>query len=317
MNNIYIIEEQPNPSTDYYVLPAIKHTKLNVIQCGFRDLPNQEALSGATIIFVRYVPQTWVKLIEASRNKIKKIIFFMDDDVLDVCATKTMPWHYRLKLFRLSSTKSWWLKKNSVQLWVSTPYLLKKYAEWNPTLILPSSISYVESCRVFYHGSLTHKAEIRWLRPIIEEVLKKDERISFEIVGEKDTFNLYKGLPRITTIHPMKWPAYQTFTSRCKGYIGLAPLLNIPFNKARSYNKFLDFTRCDSVGIYSENSECAAAIRDTNSGIIIPMNPELWIRNIIDLTNDHNKRKLMLDNAKKRIIELDQLANKEYSNLEF
>lgn len=315
MNNIYVIEEQPNPSTDFYVLPAIKHTKLNVIHCGFRDLPNQEALSGSTIIFVRYVPQTWVKLIEGSRDKIKKIIFFMDDDVLDVGATKTMPWHYRLKLFRLCAIKSWWLRKNNVHLWVSTPYLIRKYAEWNPTLILPTSISSVDSCKVFYHGSLTHKAEARWLRPIIEDVLKKDERISFEIVGEKDTFKLYKGLTRVTTIHPMKWPAYQTFTSGCKGHIGLAPLLNVPFNQARSYNKFLDFTRCDAVGIYSENNECAAVIGNTNSGVIIPINPELWIKHILDLANNHNKRTLMLDNAKKRIIELDQLSKKGYSNL--
>lgn len=315
MNNLYIIEEQPNPSSDYYVHAAIKHTKLNIIKCGFKDLPDQEALNGAIIIFVRYIPHKWTKLIGASRDQIKQIIFFMDDDLMDVKATRRMPIHYQWKIFSLATIKHSWLKKNNVRLWVSTQYLLKKYAAWNPTLILPTSISSFETCKVFYHGSFTHEEETIWLRPIMEEVLKKDEHISFDIVGSKKTFNLYKGLPRVTTIHPMKWPAYKAFTSTYKSQIGLVPLLNNPFNQARSYNKFFDITRYDAVGIYTEKTECAEVIGNTNSGVIIPINPELWIKHILDLANDHNKRTLMLDNAKKRIIELDQLSNKGYSNL--
>ena len=316
MSLVYIVEEQTNPSTDYYILPALNASRLDSERYDFNHTPSPNKLNGATIIFIRYIPNRWKKLIESNKSIIRKIIFFMDDDVLDLDATETMPWHYRLKLFRLSATRSWWLKKNNVKLWVSTPYLIKKYAEWNPTLILPSSIPSIESCRVFYHGSLTHKAEIRWLRPIIEEVVKKNERISFEIVGEKDTFKLYKGLPRVTTIHPMKWPAYQTFTSGCKGHIGLAPLLNIPFNQARSYNKFLDFTRCDAVGIYTENTECARVVEHQLSGLIVPMDPQVWIDHILKLASNQKERLRMLGHARQQITTLDSLAREGYSQID-
>lgn len=103
MNNLYIIEEQPNPSVDYFVHPAIKNTKLNIINCGFKDLPDQVALNGAIIIFVRYIPHKWAKLIEASRDHIKQIIFFMDDDLLDIKATRRMPLNYQLKIFSLAT----------------------------------------------------------------------------------------------------------------------------------------------------------------------------------------------------------------------
>ena len=316
MNNLYVIEEQPNPSTDYYVLPAISHANSNIIQCGFKDLPDLDYLNNATIIFVRYIPKAWMKLIDASKDRIKQIILFMDDDLLDVNATKAMPIHYRFKIFSLTTIKSGWLKKNNVRLWVSTPHLFTKYAAWNPALILPKSISSDESCKVFYHGSFTHQAEVSWLRPIIEEVLKKDERISFDIVGKNDTFKLYKGLPRVTTIHPMKWPAYKTFTSNYRAQIGLVPLLNNAFNLSRSYSKFLDITRYDAVGIYTEKSECARVIEHQHSGLIAPMEPQVWIDYILKLANNQEERLRMLTHAKQQVTQLDCLAKKSYSKID-
>jgi len=317
MNKIYVIEEQPNPSSDYYVLPAIGHSKHNIIKCGFKDLPDQEALNEAIIIFVRYVPNNWATLVDATKDKIKQIIFFIDDDVLDFNATESMPWHYRLKLFRLAATKTSWLKKNNAQLWVSTPYLLQKYGAWSPRLISPSSVPLVQSCRVFYHGSSTHKAEVHWLRPIIEEVLKKDERITFDIVGEKDTFKAFKGLPRVTTIHPMKWPAYLRFTSSYKADIGLAPLLNNSFNKSRSYCKFFDFTRSNAVGIYSKGSEYEKVLTHEKNGLILATLPEIWIDNILDLAKKPGKRKLMLSSAKDTILDINRLSRESYQAIKF
>jgi len=317
MNNLYIVEEQPNPSADYFLRPAIKHTKLNIINCGHKDLPNQETLNGAIFIFVRYIPHEWAKLIEAKRNQIKEIIFFMDDDLLDVKATRRMPLHYQFKIFSLATIKSSWLIKNNVCLWVSTSYLQRKYAAWNPTLILPTSIPSNDTCKVFYHGSFTHEDEVRWLRPIIEEVLKKDQRISFDVVGKKETFKLYKGLPRVTVIHPMKWPAYEAFTSTYQGQIGLVPLMfNNPFNHARSYNKFLDITRYNAVGIYTEKSECARVVEHQRSGLIAPMEPQVWVDYILKLASSHEERDRLLMHAKHKVVELDLLAKESYSNID-
>ncbi len=295
---LYLVEEQPNPSTDYYILPIVSHIGLRVVQCGFRDLPASAELDGAVVIFVRYVPASWAKLIEVMRPRLRALIFFMDDDVLDVQASVGMPWHYRLKLARLSAWKAGWLRRLKAELWVSVPYLQDKYASWHPRLVLPSPVAPLSDiCRVFYHGSATHNAEIRWLRPVIEEVLHRNERVSFEIVGNREVFRLYRGLPRVTTIHPMKWPAYQHFLALQGRHIGLAPLLDSPFNRARSHTKFFDFTRCGAVGIYAPESACAKMVRHGVDGLVVALNKNAWVEAILALAGDESLRQSLLRSA--------------------
>jgi hypothetical protein len=129
-------------------------------------------------VLVRYVSR------RGGVPRLAALVFFMDDDVLDTQASVGMPLHYRLKLARLAGWKVNWLRGHGTELWVSVPYLKQKYSEWEPRLVLPSRISPpLDGRRVFYHGSSTHRAEVCWLRPVIEEVLRRDERISFEING--------------------------------------------------------------------------------------------------------------------------------------
>lgn len=295
---VYLVEEQPNPSTDYYILPAVAHAGMRVVQCGFRDLPESAELDGAVVIFVRYVPTAWARLVEAVRPRLRALIFFMDDDVLDVHASVGMPWHYRLKLARLAAWKAGWLRSQKVELWVSVPYLKAKYTSWNPRLVLPSPVKLpTDICRVFYHGSATHYAEIRWLRPVMEEVLRRDERVSFEIVGNRSVFRLYRGMPRVTTVHPMKWLAYQHFLAMPGRHIGLAPLLDSPFNRARSHTKFFDFTRCGAVGIYAPDSACGDMVQHGQDGLIVEMNEGAWVEAILKIASDEPLRRSLLHNA--------------------
>jgi len=158
---IYLVEERENPSADYFILPVISASGCRVVRCNFTDRPNQSDLIGACVIFVRYIHGGWAKLIEKVPPDLHSLVFFMDDDVLDTKASAGLPMRYRYKLARLGAGQASWLKKQKVDLWVSNNYLEKKYSSWRPKLLLPSPL--VESqdgCRVFYHGSASHDAEI-------------------------------------------------------------------------------------------------------------------------------------------------------------
>jgi hypothetical protein len=50
----YIVEEGPNPSTDYFVLPALQNEPNPVIRCTWDQLPSAQDLSFSSVIFVRY-----------------------------------------------------------------------------------------------------------------------------------------------------------------------------------------------------------------------------------------------------------------------
>lgn len=316
MRVVYLVEEQSNPSTDCFVLPAVSACGHRVVRCCFADLPAADDLTGAVVLFVRYVPPAWASLVKAVRPRLRGLVFFMDDDVLDVRASAGMPWHYRLKLARLAAGRLWWLRRHGAELWVSTAYLQKKYAKWEPRLVLPSPLSNATDLRrVFYHGSASHDAEKRWLRPVLEEALRRDERLVFEIVGGRDLDSLYRGLPRVNVVHQMKWPAYQAILAMPGRLVGLAPLMDFPFNRARSYTKFFDITRCGAVGIYSPNSACADVVSHGVDGLIVELDQEAWVAAILNLVRDEPRRQSLLRSAEAKLGELADKAQGSYLEL--
>lgn len=313
---VYLVEEQANPSTDFFVLPALAASGCRVVRCGFSDLPSLSDLSGSIVIFVRYVPIAWAKLVETARPGLRALIFFMDDDVLDVGASTGMPLRYRFKLAKLAAWRLRWLQRQGAELWVSTAYLQQKYVGWRPKLVLPLPMANpVDVCRVFYHGSASHQAEIRWLRPVVEEALRRDDHLSFEIVGGQEVCRLYRGLPRVTVVNPMKWPAYQAFLAMPGRHIGLAPLLDLPFNRARSYTKFFDITRCGAVGIYSPGSASSEVVSHGQDGLIVALEQGAWVEAILNLARNSSLRQTLLRNAEEKLSELADKAQNSYSGL--
>ncbi|EIC22583.1 glycosyltransferase family protein [Thiorhodovibrio frisius] len=286
---VHLIEERPNPSTDYFVRPALPADG-RPIQCHQfgQPLPDPTDLIGATVVLVRYVPPAWARLIERHRARLGELIYFMDDDLFDLAAAKGTPWRYRLKLARLATWRQHWLQRHKARLWVSTPYLQAKYAHWNPERLLPAPLPAPDSAvggniRVFYHGSASHQAEIDWLYPVMQTALDAEPRLSFEIIGTAKVNRRYRRLPRTTVVHPMSWPTYQCFLATPGRHIGLAPLLDNPFNRARSCTKFFDITRAGAIGIYAAGSVCDELIQSNQDGLLIPMIAERWVDAILGL----------------------------------
>jgi hypothetical protein len=297
--DVYVVQEADNPSADYFVFPACAGQGRRVHRCGFDDLPPAEALAGSVLVFVRYLSPKWMRAVESMRARLAALVFFMDDDVLDPAAASGMPWRYRYKLYRLAARHRDWLRRQRASLWVSTPWLASKYAPLQPHCIAPSPIPpLARACRVFYHGTASHDAEVRWLRPVLETALRQEPMLSFEIVGGPGVNRLYRGLPRVTVVHPMKWPAYQAFMDTGGRHIGLAPLLDLPFNKARSATKFFDITRCGGVGLYAAGDIYGSLVRDGNNGLLLPMEQDTWSAALVALARDPARRKRMLASAR-------------------
>lgn len=305
LSRVYLVEERPNPSVDYFVLPALRAAGEQVIRCNFRQTPSPAELIGASVVFVRYVPPRWVRLINAVRARLARLVFFMDDDLLDSAAAQGQPWRYRFKLVRLATSRRQWLWNQGAALWVSTHYLQDKYAAWQPRLIAPTPLPTTDSTdfiRVFYHGSASHAAEIRWLYPVIETALHEEPRLSFEIVGGPNVYRRYRQLPRTTIVHPLSWSAYQSFIAMPGRHIGLAPLLERPFNRARSCTKFLDIARAGAVGIYSPGAVCGATVEHGVNGWIAALDPVAWTDTILTLARDEGRRRSLLAGAHRQLL---------------
>ncbi|MBZ9610364.1 glycosyltransferase family 1 protein [Rheinheimera maricola] len=303
VQRVILVEERPNPSSDFFVLPLLKQQQCQVQRLSFTQLPAAHELAGCCLIFVRYIPPQWRQWITQHHSTLAQLVLFIDDDILDPASSAGMPWRYRLKLWRLSYRAVPWLRRLQGELWVANQYLAQKYQQWQPQQLcaipcLPLLAK--PPVTLFYHGSSSHQAEARWLLPVVKAALQRMPELNFEIIADKKIAALYRGMARVQVLYPMSWPSYQALLQRQRYHIGLAPLLPLPFNLARSVTKFFDITAAGAVGIYAD-SAIYQAVRDKQSGIVLPMDPQRWLDEIVSLAADSNKQQQLLQQAQQQL----------------
>ncbi|WP_409523313.1 glycosyltransferase family 1 protein [Nitrincola sp. MINF-07-Sa-05] len=297
---VYLVEEGSNPSTDFFVLPYLRDAGCPVERFNFDQLP---ALVGASVqvVFVRYIPSLWKEWVQQNRSVISSVVYFMDDDLLDRQVHAALPLRYRWKLWSLAQRHRQWLHKVGAQLWVSTAWLADKYREWQPSVLPPRYPHHgiTSSAKTFfYHGSASHAAELEWLVPVVTGVLQEQPDLTFELIGGKTARKLFAKCHQVRVLHPMKWPAYQVLLQQPGRRVGLAPLLPGRFNAARSPTKFFDITATGAVGVYAKDPVFASLVTHEMNGLLLPMNTHEWIDAIIRLMNDDAACQRLLANAR-------------------
>ncbi|MDP5292265.1 glycosyltransferase family 1 protein [Oceanimonas sp. CHS3-5] len=295
---VLVVEQGANPSTDFFIRPWAED---NQAQCEFMSLssPPPAQQKWDLVVFVRYITPAWRAWLTNNKNHISRIALFMDDDLFSLKAHVHLPLRYRYKLFKYAWQQQFWLKRANCELWVSTPWLAKKYASWSPLVLTPSSPHRHQTPQktLFYHGSASHQSELDWLYPVFEQVLMQDHSISVELIGNHNVRKQFATLPRIHVLHPMSWPAYQALLARTGRCIGLAPLLENAFNSARAPTKFFDITQAGAVGIYADHPVYRSVIKDGYNGLLLPMEQQTWADAILALSKNEEQRQAMQQQA--------------------
>lgn len=295
----FLVEQGANPSSDYFVKPLLAGEPLQVHGV-YAPVDSITADPGTHLVFVRYLTPQWRRWVERHRATLGRLVFFMDDDLFDAGVHRGLPLRYRWKLHRLASRHQAWLRSVNAELWVSTQWLADKYADWSPRVLAPQS-PYTD-CQpqktFFYHGSASHMQEIRWLLPVVEEVLQREPAFSFELIGNAEIRKLFSHLPRVHVLQPMSWPAYKALVSLPGRIIGLAPLLPSAFNQARSATKFFDITQAGAVGIYADHPVYRSMVQNEENGLLLPMDQEVWAEAVLRLGCDDMQRQQLLSGAR-------------------
>lgn len=263
----------------------------------------------STVVIVRYLPDEWVEPLRAYRASGGRVVYFMDDDLMDPQARRNLPALYGKKIHNLAARQRRTLESICSEFWVSTPYLARKYACWSPTLLPPGAeigdiVPATETCSICYHGTASHKLELEWLVPVLSDVQESNSTTRFEVFGDQHVNRMYRQMPRVAVLHPMSWSNYLAYTAATKHDIGLAPLLPDPFNAARGPTKFFDFVRMGAVGIYSDVVPYRGFVRDGVDGLLLPNDPQLWVETILELRNNSLQRKAMAEAARDRALSM-------------
>jgi hypothetical protein len=323
-HTVGVLGSLQTPTMRYLIAPALgadgKQAREIIVELSgsIRD----QIFKHHEVIIVRYFSRKWLRDLHDFRAAGGRIIYFMDDDLMDRDATVNLPSKYRKKIYNSATRHRHTLENLCNDFWVATPYLKNKYASWNARLLSPSaSVSELEpssAVSVCYHGTASHPLELDWLAPVMAGTLAETPFVRFEIFGDIVVNRMYRDAPRVSVIHPMSWHNYFSYTKSIRNDIALAPVLRDPFNAARGPTKFFDFVRMGSVGIYSNVEPYLGFIRDGVDGVLLPNDPEVWKAKIVELACNPIMRKQMFEAAKERALSMawDIHLNDRKPNLE-
>ena len=239
--------------------------------------------------------------------------FFMDDDLLDWLPLLSIPLPYAVRLWRKVVSKRKMILSSFSELWVSTPYLAQKYAAWNPRLLRPVASgpllvrswlgnSSSDIVRICYHGTWSHRDDMKWLAPVMAEVQRRCSSTVFEVMGGDRVARIFRGIPRVTVLPTMPWPEYLRYTQTVRQDIGLAPLRDTLFNRGRGPIKFFDYARAGAVGVYSAGPAFSEFVSHGVDGFVLQNDPDLWVERIVDLVNSPELRQSMADAAWQKVL---------------
>lgn len=312
VGRVVVLNHGRMPTTDIYLrprldavgMPPADYLDISGVLPSITSIPAPPEGTGLFVVVCRYITSPWLKWLEARRDSLAGVAFFADDDLPAMLRDGGLPLRYRYKIWCLYGRHVRRLSVLVSELWLSGPVLENRYADASPRLLPPlyfgANVSQDRPLRYFYHGTAAHRAEIEWLRDMVAMVQAHNDRIVFEIIGDRRVRNLYRGIERVIVLHPMDWSNYLAYAEAAPQDIGLAPLLPGPVNESRAHTRFFDIARTSAAGLYSNRSPYAEFVRDGEDGLLLPDDKIVWAQAILDLAEDDSRRRRMANAASLR-----------------
>lgn len=305
-----VLTPSANASVDYLVLPHLDKIGLSACVVNARTNDPRSILPGnaRTVVIVRFLFKNWLPWLESFRANGGRIVYFMDDDLMDSDAVHGLPKDYVKAIRQFSLSQRAIIERLCHDYWVGSPHLARKYECWKPTTLQAATSTGLlrdsPGISICYHGTASHQAELSWLLPVLRAVLEGNPSANFEVFGDYRINRAYRDLPRVAVLHPMSWPNYVSYTTTVTRNIALAPLLPTPFNAARGITKFFDFARMGAVGIYSKVEPYQDFVRHGVDGMLVENESEAWSEAISWLVKNTVQRETMAAAARSRAKEL-------------
>ncbi len=261
------------------------------------------------------------RLIEAVRGVNARLIYAMDDNLLDLPAERgdwPTPDHLAI-VHRLLAEADGVL--------VASAALAERLQPFNPNLaVLPNALDErllglngpapfatpfgQRPLVIGYMGTATHDADFALVLPALRAVCRRHAgRVVVELVGvirrEAARRALAAGLPlRFAAPRPgeAEYPLFMTwFTRRTAWDIAIAPLGDSAFRRCKTDIKLLDYCAIGAAGVYSRVPAYAGSVRDGETGLLVENHPEAW-EDALERLIAHADLRLRLGDAARRYL---------------
>ncbi len=202
-------------------------------------------------------------------------------------------------------------------VWVSTPGLAARLAPIRPDAVVienrlderiwthsPTATPFQDDpIRILCMGTNTHDRDFAMLQPALVRLKEEyGDRVVIDVLGMTSRNDLPAGLNRIGP-PPHAGQSYPGFVNWLTSvqpawHVGLAPLVDGPFNRCKSPIKAMDYAAMGLFVLASDTPVYQGSIADGSAGQLVPNDPRAWYIALEWLLRDQDKRRSVAAQAR-------------------
>lgn len=301
--SLVLLHQGAGPTIDHFLAAPLER-----LACGRLDLDSRLApadelarLPGPPrlLLVVRALPAPWLRPLRTLRRQGCRLIYVMDDDLLDPAAGTSLPEAYRRRLRQSITAQRRHVPELFDEVWVTSAALAAKYAHLAPQLLPldphPRLLLQRPRLQLAYLGTAAHQREFAWLLPLLTALQQRWDHTHVDLFGDLAINRQFRHLPRVRLLHPMDWERYLQETGSRRVDLLLCPLLEDPFNAGRAAVKIVDAARLGAVGLYSDREPYRDCVRHGETGLLLPDDPQPWLDTIAALIAEPERRQALAE----------------------
>jgi len=309
---VVLIHQGAGSTIDHFLRGPLEAWDAQIIEVDSAEAPGphfQNAIAGAhLVVVVRYLPRPWLRALRHVRRAGIRLVYLMDDDLLDPALLPQLPAAYRQRLRQRITRQRAKVPELCDLIWVTSEFLERKYAHLGalriPLSPHPDLLAKQPRLQLAYLGSSVHALEFAWLRELLILLQARQPHTHVDLFGDLSINRQFRDLPRVRILHPMRWSSYLAETGQTRCDLLLTPLLESPLNAARAPVKFIDAARCGAAGLYSDRLPYRGFIRPGVDGLLLGDRQQDWLEAIEWLIGDSEARHRLATEGRRRALQL-------------
>ena len=308
--HIRVIQPLTHPDVSKYIdfkmcsLSGLWHTNADLLLIQRNMLPK---------------PEIAYELVKYSKRNGKRIVYEIDDDLFQLSKTRRGEGIYpksSLEAMEVMAVEAHKVIVSSMQLKekidkvnrnvICIPNTLDEniWLEKNEKFFIKPEISIKakDQFRILYMGTRTHAKDLLIVQEAYKLIKKEyGNKVTLQIiggvpVGEK----IFGEVININDSSPMTdnyLGFVKSFRLKNNWHLGLIPLVKSPFNRMKSYIKFLDYSALGIPSICTDIEPYREVVRTNENAILVDNDKESWYIAIKKMIDDETFRNTIADNA--------------------
>lgn len=255
------------------------------------------------LYFIRPSEVLSYKIARRAKKLNKLIITYCDDDLYNASCDSILD-SSRVKYFKKT------LAESDI-ICSSSPRIAEKYRQYtklnrgavthttvDPNDIVPHTDEN-EKVKIVYAAGASHTAYFnKYIAPVFYEICRTyGSKISITFVGVHPEFDKEIGAVEVNYAPLMPLDKYRRYMNEQNFDIGLSPIDDDEFSKCKYFNKFIEYSMCGIMGIYTNIEPYTYIVENEKNGLLAEPNPNSWKEAICRAISDAELRKSCVTNA--------------------